>query len=193
MAFEKVLYRSLWRGCCRAEKQEESEMKSFFGGVAATFAALGIAGYVAAATGFIPANADAKPSTAERWFAKKALSAAVRRLAPKQPNPVAATDENLIAGIRLYKQNCAVCHGGADTNPSNIARGLYQRPPRFAKHGVEEDPAGETFWKVDHGIRLTGMPAFSPTLSPTQVWQITAFLQQMDRLPAAAQAVWKSP
>jgi thiosulfate dehydrogenase len=168
-------------------------MKAFFSGVAATFGALGTAAYVAAATGFIPANADAKPSKAERWFATTALGAAVRRKAPTQPNPVATTNENLIAGIRLYKQNCAVCHGGADTKPSNIALGLYQRPPGFAKHGVEDDPAGQTFWKIDHGIRLTGMPAFSRTLSDTQVWEITAFLQQMDRLPPAAQVVWKAP
>lgn len=168
-------------------------MSAFFGGVAATLAALGIAGYVAAAAGFIPADADAKPSKAERWFAMTALNAAVRRQTPTQPNPVAATDENLIAGIRLYKQNCAVCHGGADTRPSNIARGLYQRPPQFAKRGVEKDPAGETFWKIDHGIRLTGMPAFSPTLSETQVWEVTLFLKQMNRLSPAAQAAWKNP
>jgi thiosulfate dehydrogenase len=167
-------------------------MKAFVGGVAATFAAIGIAAYVAAAAGIIPANADAKPSKAERWFAMTALDAAVRRQAPTQPNPVAASDEKMIAGIRLYKQNCAICHGGADSKPSNIARGLYQRPPQFAKHGVEDDSAGETYWKIDHGIRLTGMPAFSPTLSDTQVWEITLFLQQMDRLSPAAQAVWKS-
>ena len=166
-------------------------MKAFLGGVAATFAAVGVAGYVAAVAGLIPANADAKPSKAERWFAMTALDAVVRRQAPTQPNPVAPTDENLIAGIRLYKQNCAVCHGGADPKPSNIALGLYQRPPQLAKHGVEEDPAGETYWKIDHGIRLTGMPAFSKTLNDTQKWQITAFLQQMDHLPSAAQVVWK--
>jgi mono/diheme cytochrome c family protein len=153
---------------------------------------MGIAGYVAAVAGIVPANADAKPSKAERWFATTALKAVVRRQAPTQSNPVAPTDENLIAGIRLYKQNCAVCHGGADARSSNIANGLYQKPPQFAKHGVEDDLAGQTYWKIAHGIRLTGMPAFSKTLSDTQLWGITAFLQRMDRLSPVAQVVWES-
>jgi mono/diheme cytochrome c family protein len=167
-------------------------VKAFLGGVAATFAAIGIAGYLAAVEGLIPANADAKPSKAERWFATTALKAVVLRRAPTQSNPVAPADENVIAGIRLYKQNCAVCHGEADARPSNIANGLYQRPPQFAKHGVEDDPAGQTYWKIAHGIRLTGMPAFSKTLNDTQKWQITLFLQRMDRLSPAAQVAWKS-
>ena len=166
-------------------------MKAFFGGVIATFAGLGVAAYVIALAGFFPVNADAKPSNLERWFARTALRAAIQRQAPKEPNPISPTDENLIAGIRLYKQNCAVCHGGFETSPSHIANGLYQRPPQLPKHGVEDDAAGETFWKIDHGIRLTGMPAYSKTLSEKQVWQITAFLQRMDHLPLAAQVVWE--
>jgi mono/diheme cytochrome c family protein len=166
-------------------------MKAFLGGVVATLAVLGIAGYLAAVAGFIPANADAKPSEAERWFAMTALKAVIQRQASTQPNPVAPTEQHLVEGARLYKQNCAVCHGGADAKPSNIALGLYQRPPQFGKHGVEDDAAGETYWKIEHGIRLTGMPAFSKTLNETQKWEITAFLQQMDRLPPAAQVVWK--
>jgi thiosulfate dehydrogenase len=147
--------------------------------------------YGAAVMGMIPANSDAAPSALERWFARTALNATIRRQAPKQENPLAPTDTNLIAGIRLYKQNCAVCHGGATAGPTKIARGLYQRPPQLRKNGVEDDPAGITYWKVAHGIRLTGMPAFSKTLSEKQVWQVTLFLQRMDRISPAAQGVWK--
>jgi thiosulfate dehydrogenase len=167
------------------------EMKAFFGGVVATLAGLAGLAYVFALAGLFPVNADVKPSNLERWFARTALGAAVRRQEPKQANPMAPTDGNLIAGIRLYKQNCAVCHGAFRSSPSHIALGLYQRPPQLPKHGVEDDPGGETFWKIDHGIRLTGMPAYSKTLSEKQVWQITAFLQRMDRLPPAAQAMWQ--
>ena len=96
------------------------------------------------------------------------------------------------AGIKLYAENCAVCHGASDGNPSNIAKGLYQKPPQFAKDGVEDDPDGITYWKVAHGIRLTGMPSFDGTLRDEQIWQVALFLKNMDALPPAPQRLWKA-
>jgi thiosulfate dehydrogenase len=167
-------------------------VKAFFAGIVACIVLLLGAAYLAAIAGWIPSNADAKPSAAERWFARMALNAAVKHGAPTQPNPVAATPENLMAGMHVYNENCAVCHGRSDGEASNVAQGLYQRPPQLAKHGVEDDPAGVTYWKVDHGIRLTGMPAFSKTLTETQKWQVTLFLQKMDQLPPAVRAAWEA-
>jgi len=80
-------------------------------------------------------------------------------------SPLQPTDDNLTAGIALYRTHCQVCHGGADGGVSSIARGLTPNAPRLAKDGVEDDPEGVTYWKVAHGIRFTGMPAFGETLS----------------------------
>jgi len=148
--------------------------------------------YLAVEAGLVPANADAKPSRLERWLARTSLHATLAHKAPRVANPIALNDANLIAGIKLYAQNCAVCHGGADGNPTKIASGLYQRPPQLAKDGVEDDPDGVTFWKIDHGIRFTAMPAFGKTLQTEQIWQVTLFLEHMDALPQAAQRAWKS-
>ncbi|HEY2554133.1 MAG TPA: cytochrome c [Candidatus Cybelea sp.] len=161
-------------------------------GVVATLVVLALAVYLAVEAGLVPANADAKPPRIERWMAKTSLSAALAREAPKSPNPVPLNDENLIAGVKLYAANCAVCHGAADAKPSNVARGLYQQPPQLAKDGVEDDPEGVTYWKVAHGIRFTGMPSFGQNLRDDQVWQLTLFLKHMDGLPAAPQRVWKA-
>jgi len=161
------------------------------GAVAAlVIVALGI--YLAVEAGLVPANADARPSRLERWLARTSLHATLAREAPRAGNPVTLTDANLIAGIRLYAQNCAVCHGDAGGNPSKIARGLYQRPPQLAKDGVEDDPEGVTYWKIDHGIRFTAMPAFGKTLRGEQIWQLALFLKHMDALPPAPERAWKS-
>lgn len=161
-------------------------------GVVLTLVAAAVLGYFGLQQGLMPANADAKPSGLERWAARMSLHATIARDAPKTPNPVPLTDANLVAGVKLYAQNCAVCHGAADGEPSNVARGLYQKPPQLAKDGVEDDPPGVTYWKIDHGIRLTGMPAFGTALGDERVWQITLFLSHMDALPPAVQRVWKS-
>ncbi len=149
-----------------------------------------VAAWIGISLGYAPANADAKPSSVERFIAMHALHAAIHRLAPKGPNPVASTDANVIDGIKLYAKNCAVCHGGAMGERSNIAEGLYQKPPQLAMDGVEDDPAGATYWKIAHGIRMTGMPAFDGTLSQEQIWKIALFLKRMNSLSPAAEKVW---
>jgi thiosulfate dehydrogenase len=161
-------------------------------GVAGTLLVLALGLYAGIELGAMPANADARPSRMERWAAKTSLHATLAREAPKGPVPIPLNDENLIAGIKTYAANCAVCHGGPGAARSKIARGLYQRPPQLAKDGVEDDPEGETYWKVRHGIRLTGMPAFGETLDDDQLWQVTLFLKHMDSLPTAADRVWKA-
>ena len=168
-------------------------MKGFVLGIVVTLVVAFLIFYVGITQGLlIPANADAKPSQLERWMANRSLHATIEREMPTGENPVAATDANYVAGIKLYGENCAACHGVADGAPSTIAAGLYQHAPQLGKDGVEDDPDGETFWKIDHGIRLTGMPAFGATLGDNNVWKLALFLKHMDALPAGPDKVWKS-
>jgi thiosulfate dehydrogenase len=160
-------------------------------GIFLTVVAAAIAGYAGIRAGVMPANADDKPPHFEVWAAKTSLHAMLRRSAPKVNDPLPATNQNLIAGVKLFAQNCAVCHGDASGKATNVAKGLYQKPPQLAKDGVEDDPDGVTYWKLAHGIRWTGMPAFGKTLSDTQIWQLTLFLKSMDHLPPAAQKAWQ--
>lgn len=161
-------------------------------GILATLVVAVVLGYGAVEMGLLPANADAKASKIERWAARTSLRATIARQAPRTPNPVPLTDANLVSGIKLYAADCAMCHGASDANRSNVATGLYQRPPQLAKDGVEDDPEGETYWKVAHGIRFTGMPAFGHTLDDTQIWQIALFLKHMDALPPGPERAWKA-
>jgi thiosulfate dehydrogenase len=168
-------------------------LKGFIFGMLATIVFALVAGYIGVTQGLlIPANADAKPSRMETWAASRSLKATIAREAPTQPNPIAATDANYVAAIKLYHANCSACHGVPGERSSTIAIGLYQHAPQLAKHGVEDDPEGETFWKIKHGIRMTGMPAFTRSLSDEQVWTLALFLKHMDKLPAGPQKLWKS-
>ena len=168
-------------------------MKGFILGVVVALLVIAGVGYTGVVTGtLIPANADARPGKLETWAAKTSLHATIDREAPKTAVPVPLTDAALNEGIKIYGDNCIVCHGGADGRPSDIGFGLYQKAPLLGKHGVEDDPEGETYWKVRHGIRLTGMPAFSNTLSEEQLWQVALFLKHMDKLPSGPNKNWKN-
>lgn len=162
-------------------------------GVALMIGVVLIGGYSLVQSGLIPANADAKPGRMETWMASISLDATLSREAPKEQNPVELIDQNLLDGVHLFAQNCAVCHGSAKGTASSspIAKGLYQKPPQLATDGVEDDPEGDSFWKIKHGIRLTGMPSFGASLSDRQIWTLALFLKHMDKLPPVVQQAWQ--
>ena len=141
-------------------------------------------------SGALPAGQDSKLSRLEKWVAKRSLEATMRREAQGLENPLQPTDDNLTAGIALYRVHCQVCHGGTEGGVSSIARGLTPNAPQLAKDGVEDDPEGVIYWKVVHGIRFTGMPAFSETLSAREMWQIALFAKHMDSLPPGTRSAW---
>ena len=47
--------------------------------------------------------------------------------------------------------------------------------------GVSDDEVGETYWKVDKGIRLTGMPSFQNNLSSAEMWQVSWLMKSADK------------
>jgi mono/diheme cytochrome c family protein len=165
---------------------------SFVIGIVATILVpAGIATAVIMA-GYIPVNADTPPPSIEKHLAMFALHRVVDRVADQSDGPLPPTDVNLTAGAHLYEQNCAICHGASDGRRTTVAAGLYQKPPQFAKDGVDDDPAGETYWKIAHGIRFTGMPAYSQTLSEKESWQIALFLRHLPKLPEHAAMAWNT-
>jgi mono/diheme cytochrome c family protein len=165
----------------------------YLAGAAAVVILFLIVAFAAVWWGWVPAAADAPAaSPLERWAAKRALKAAIARDEPRPPYPFGPpTDATIAAGAKLYMTNCAVCHGSAGSAASHAAMGLYVRAPQFTRHGVDDDPDGETYWKIEHGIRFTGMPSFKGALSEEQIWQIAYFLKRGTAdLPPAAARMW---
>lgn len=141
--------------------------------------------------GGMPAAAHgAKALPLERLVTSAALH---RALAEEEdrPAPMAADERNLLAGARIYRHDCEVCHGAPGAaERSAIAQGMFPRPPKLMPpaKGVTDDPVGETHWKVKNGIRLTGMPGFEGALSDTELWQVSLLLLKAGQLPEAVQA-----
>ncbi len=170
-------------------------MRGFIGGFVAALVVLALVLFAAVETGAVPARGDGSALPGERWAARTSLNATIAREAPKPPYPFTQTDADIAQGATLYVQNCAVCHGTANSTPNAIARGLsVVKPPQFNKHDVSDDPEGETYWKVEHGIRFTGMPAFVKSLDEKSIWQVTYFVKRApDHLPARAKSIWENP
>jgi thiosulfate dehydrogenase len=160
-------------------------MKGFLLGLIVGLAAVAIGLFSYFAIGMAPVATSAAPMPLERTLAKLALHARIGREMPKNA-PITASESNYSAGAQIYRSNCAVCHGLPGQPETSISKGMFPDVPQlFRGHGVTDDPAGETYWKVSNGIRLTGMPGFKNTLSETERWQVSLLLADADKLPQA--------
>jgi thiosulfate dehydrogenase len=112
---------------------------------------------------------------------------------PHTPSPVPEDETNFLAGAKVYKENCAVCHGLPGEPKTAIADGMFPPPPQlFRGTGVTDDEAWETYWKVSGGLRMTGMPGFSDHLGETKMWQVSVLLKNADKISPAVKAALAS-
>jgi thiosulfate dehydrogenase len=143
--------------------------------------------------GYAPVATASSPIPFERRLAHMALNARIAREAPKS-SALPATDNNYLSGAHIYRANCAICHGLPGQSPSPTSKGMYPQPPQLFKgHGVTDDPVGETYWKVSNGIRLTGMPAYTGSLSETEMWQVSLLLANADKASTQVRDVLQQP
>jgi len=148
------------------------------------------AGYLFVRLGGMPVATKGPPLPFEKALARMALHAAMDREVGKA-SPLPATEANFLAGAKVYQEQCSVCHGRLGQPESAIARGMFPHPPQLLppKTGVTDDQVGETYWKAKNGIRLTGMPGYSDTLTDSQLWQVSLVLLHANELPESAQSV----
>ena len=151
---------------------------------------LGVSGVAASvylyfANGHAPVAVTAADMPFERTFARLGLHAYLGKLPHPEPQ-VAADEKNLLEGAKVYKDNCAMCHGLPDAQKTKIAQGMSPKPPQLFKGtGVTDDEPWESYWKVEGGIRMTGMPGFKDALTETQIWQVTQLVKNADKITSA--------
>lgn len=99
----------------------------------------------------------------------------------------------LLSGGADYNDMCAGCHLKPGVKSSDMAMGLYPRPPNLAMsasehghggddHGDAATSAARQFWIIKHGIKASGMPAWGKTHDDSRIWAMVAFLQKLPQL-----------
>lgn len=166
-------------------------MKIFVVGFLVAIVFSAIAGFAFLRLGMMNPRADMPVNAMERGMAMPSLDASIERRAPELKNPVALTDSNLAAGMRLYQANCSVCHGDIRQPHAKLADTLYPRPPQFVEDAADM-PANQNFYIIQHGIRMSGMPGWKNVMSEREMWQLTGFLEQMQNLSADVSNQWKT-
>lgn len=164
-------------------------MRNFILGIIVTIFLIVAVGLVFVDYGLLPTTADVTPPEFEQHLAMRAMDASMERHAQQIANPVPVTDENLIAGMKLYSMNCSLCHGSLDYSPSLLAHSMYPPPPQIILDPLD-DPEWHIHYAIRTGVRYTGMPAWNKALADDDIWKVTAFLTRLDMLPPAVQDEW---
>ena len=167
-----------------SEKTRGAGALGFVAGFLFAVAVIVVAGFVYLKMGHLPVAASDPAFPMEKQIVHVPMKARIER--EMQTPPIAADEANFEAGAHIYKAECSHCHG-VPGQAVDYAKWMYPSAPQlWQKHkngavGVSDDEAGETFWKVKNGLRLTGMPAYQKLLSETQMWQVSLLLKNADQ------------
>ena len=148
--------------------------------------------FLVAWLGLFPALANSDPPGWEKAVAQMSLNAYVSRHAPHLTNPVSATDENLLAGMKIFKDACSGCHGDLEPGKGGSAAALIPAPPQFSSVGSDFTEA-QIFWVAKHGIRRSGMFVNGQWDSDERLWQVSAFIKRIRSLPPNVRAAVLAP
>lgn len=156
-------------------------MKNFFLGAVVAVVVFAVGTLLYLRLGLAEVRGDVPPSRLESALMRMAVHASVRRHAPQIANPIAPTDDNLIAGGKMYLNECAGCHG----TPGQVRKWpetLNPPAPQFSAVGTEYSEA-QIFWVAKHGVRRSGMFANGAWDSDQKLWTLTAYIHRIKNLP----------
>jgi mono/diheme cytochrome c family protein len=149
---------------------------------------------VFAMAGWLPTDAVSQPPGLEVAIGERALDSSLEGRAKGLRNPIAANDNAaVLAGAKLFHENCAGCHGSANADSRWGSQNFYPRVPQF--RSIEDDDvpsAEEAYVAIRDGIRYSGMGGWNGMLSERQMWDLANFLSRIHRLPPEAARAWRS-
>ena len=165
--------RSWWRRAVRPRLFE----------YAVLFAALGVVGFLGAASGIIPIRASSGHWAVTRWFLEFSKTRSVSTHTIGMEAPPLDNRALVIKGAGAYDLSCRPCHGSPDLPHPRVAGAMLPRPP-YLPQVIEKRSASQLFYIVKHGIKFTGMPAWVAQSRDDEVWAVVAFLLELPKLDA---------
>src|SRR5215471_14995630 len=137
-----------------------------------------VTGFVVIYAGVYDVAATEPHSPITSWLLETARTRSIKAHAASIQVPPGLDDPaKLLIGVGHYAAHCAVCHGAPGVPKGEIAKGLYPPPPDLARAAPLYSPS-ELFWIVKHGIKMTGMPAWSDH-SDDELWATVAFVEKL--------------
>jgi len=116
------------------------------------------------------------------WFLEKVRIQSISAQSRTTATLSSDNQERINIGFRNYHAMCRTCHGAPGYAQTQVAKGLYPKPPEYKSENVQRWSDAELYWIIENGIKMTGMPAFGPTHRDDDLWAIVAFLRGLPKL-----------
>jgi mono/diheme cytochrome c family protein len=153
------------------------------GALAAAFVvALGVGAWMV--LGGFDSTATKGYSQPTTWLIHRTMIDSVKSRAAAITPPPRFTQAEVLAGFRAYDGHCAMCHGGPGLGRQPWTAGMHPAPPYLLDLPAHWSPS-DLYFIVSQGVKMTGMPAWSQTLSDGEIWDIVAFLEALPKLTAS--------
>jgi mono/diheme cytochrome c family protein len=129
-------------------------------------------------------SAHDEPSRVEKVVARAMRRWATPETMRSQPNPVPPTADVINQALGHYADHCSTCHANDGSGDTEIGRGLYPRVPDMRATSTQSLTDGELFSIIEHGIRLTGMPAWGNGTPEGErsSWGLVHFVRRLPKL-----------
>ncbi len=137
-------------------------------------------------------SANARPTAAETWIARKVRVMAVPDDMKQKNNPVPNSPDVLSDARAHWADHCAACHGNDGRGQSEMGPHLYPPTPDMRKPDTQSMTDGELFYIIQNGIRLSGMPAWGADHGAEDSWKLVRFIRHLpDVSPSELQEMEK--
>lgn len=162
-------------------------MKPFLLGVMSTLGVAGVVGAIVIYSGMVDVSADTPHSALVYRLIETVRENAIAKAVGNTISPANLSDADRVRrGAGNYAAMCVECHLAPGRVNSEIRKGLYPEPPDLSQsNNAKVDAAARQFWIIKHGIKASGMPAWSKGgIEDEAIWDMVAFLQKMPALSA---------
>lgn len=127
---------------------------------------------------FAPAAQEAKPQEEKAPQAEAPKPLEIPEEEKVRKNPISAGPNSVEAGHRLYRSQCALCHGEKGDGRGELAQELKLTVPDFTSAAEQKKRTdGEFFYIITEGH--DEMPAQKERLRPEQKWHLINFIRSL--------------
>ncbi len=141
----------------------------------------GVAAYAIASRGL---STRVAPTALEESLALTMRRLATPRAMRAATNPVEPSAEVIEEALAHFADHCATCHANDGSGETEMGRSFYPPAPDMRATRTQSLSDGELFSIIEHGIRLTGMPAWGTGTPEGErgSWALVHFIRRLPSL-----------
>lgn len=127
-------------------------------------------------------SAESRPGRMERLIATNLVRLSVPADAQRLESPFRNDPLAWRSAADHFEDHCAACHGADGRGRTPLGQNMYPKVPDLGDTAVQRLSDGQLFYIIQHGVRWTGMPAWSQAHSPQDTWRLVAFVRKVPTL-----------